>query len=194
MKRVHGYLAEFESAKELMHAAEQVRDAGFTKWDVHSPYPIHGMDGAMGLGRSKLPFFVFFGGLTGFCTAFVLASVTQTDIGRIFSPFMPGGIPYETVVQAKPTNVFTTPAFFPIMFELTILFSAFTVLFGLLAMIGLPRLHHPLFESEQFARVTDDAFFLCIESRDPLFSKEDTRSLLESAGGDNVELVEEEID
>ncbi|MEZ5300041.1 MAG: DUF3341 domain-containing protein [Verrucomicrobiales bacterium] len=180
IKRVYGYLAEFDSPQALAKAAEKVRDAGFNKWDAHSPYPIHGMDGAMGMGRSKLPWFVFFGGLTGFCTAFCLAYFTQVLI-------------YPTVVQGKPANIFTVPAFFPIMFELTILFSAFTTLFGLLGMIQLPRLNHPLFESENFARVTDDGFFISVEAADTQFSQENTRKFLEEIGGANIELIEEEL-
>jgi len=198
MKRDHGYLAEFADPKALYHAAKEARDAGFKNWDVHSPYPIHGMDAAMGLGRSKLPHFVFFGGAFGLFTGFTLATATQTDTWGGFWKFLsviPGldSIPYTTVVQAKPTNIFTTPAFFPIMFELTVLFSAFTTLFVLLALCKLPRLHHPLFESENFAKATDDGFFLCIEARDPKFSREDTPGFLEKIGAESVELVQEEI-
>ncbi len=178
-KRVYGYLAEFSSASALYKAAEKVRDAGFRKWDCHTPYPVHGLDAAMGLKRSILPWFVFFGGMTGTATAFTLAYVTQVVI-------------YPTAVQAKPVNVFTVPAFFPIMFELTILFAGFTVLFGLLALMKLPRLNHPLFASRQFHRATDDAFFIAIEARDPKFSPEGTRQLLEDIGGKSIELVEEE--
>lgn len=178
-KRVYGYLAEFKSASALYKAAEKVRDAGFRKWDCYSPYPIHGLDKAMGLKRSILPWFVFFGGITGTATAFTLAYSTQVLI-------------YPTVVQAKPVNVFTVPAFFPIMFELTILFSGFTVLFGLLALMKLPRLNHPLFASRQFHRATDDGFFIALEARDAKFSPEGTRSFLEGIGGSSIELVEEE--
>ncbi|BCU75795.1 DUF3341 domain-containing protein [Luteolibacter sp. LG18] len=178
-KRVYGYLAEFKSASSLYKAAEKVRDAGFRKWDCYSPYPIHGLDKAMGLKRSILPWFVFFGGITGTCTAFTLAYTTQVVL-------------YPTVVQAKPANVFTVPAFFPIMFELTILFSGFTVLFGLLALMKLPRLNHPLFASRQFHRATDDGFFIAVEARDAKFSPEGTRSFLEGIGGSSIELVEEE--
>ena len=178
-KRVYGYLAEFKSASALYKAAEKVRDAGFSKWDVYTPFPIHGLDKAMGLKRSILPWFVFFGGITGTATAFTLAYSTQVLI-------------YPTVVQAKPVNVFTVPAFFPIMFELTILFSGFTVLFGLLALMKLPRLNHPLFASRQFHRATDDGFFIAIEARDPKFSPTGTRDLLSEIGGANIELVEEE--
>jgi len=178
-KRVYGYLAEFESASALYKAAEKVRDAGYRRWDCYSPYPIHGLDKAMGIRRSILPWFVFFGGASGLTTAFLLAYVTQVEI-------------FPTIVQGKPANIFTIPAFFPIMFELTILFSGFTTLFGLLALIGLPRLNHPLFCSHQFHRATDDAFFIGIEARDSKFSPEASKSFLENIGGMNIELVEDD--
>jgi len=178
-KRVYGYLAEFRSASALYKAAEQVRDAGFRKWDCHSPYPIHGLDAAMGIRRSVLPWLVFFGGASGTALAFALAYGTQVVI-------------YPTIVQAKPVNVFTVPAFFPIMFELTILLAGFTVLFGVLGLMKLPRFNHPIFASRQFHRATDDAFFIAIEARDAKFSPEATRRLLEEIGGSNIELVEEE--
>lgn len=180
LKRVHGYLAEFTSVQDVYHAAEKVRDAGFSSWDVHSPFPIHGMDDAMGLPRSILPKFVFVGGITGTMTAFALQYFTQV-------------IDYPTVVQAKPANIYTIPAFFPVMFELTILFSAFTALFTCLVMMKLPRLHHPLFNSAAFARFSDDRFFLCIEARDPRFSLEKTKAFLAEVGGRNIELVEDEV-
>lgn len=180
LKRVHGYLAEFTSAKALYEAAEQVRDAGYKRWDVHSPFPIHGMDNAMGLKKSILSLFVLIGGATGITTAFVLQYVTQVII-------------YPTIVQNKPANIFTLPAFFPVMFELTILFAAFSSIIGCFVLNQLPRFNHPLFTSEQFKRFSDDAFFMCIEARDPMFSREETKSFLEGIGGSNIELVEDEV-
>jgi hypothetical protein len=180
LKRVHGWLAEFPTAKDVYEAAKKIRDAGFSHWDVHSPYPIHGMDDAMGLPKSILSMFVLIGGATGTLTAFLLEYITQVLI-------------YPTVVQNKPANIFTIPAFFPVMFELTILFSAFTALFGGLALMRLPRLNHPLFNSRNFLRFSDDAFFICIEARDPKFSMEKTRAFLQEVGGANIELVEDEI-
>jgi hypothetical protein len=195
LKRVHGYLAEFDGAADIYHAAEKVRDAGYQRWDVHSPFPIHGMDDAMGNPRSILPKFVFVGGMTGTFIAFTLQTITQTNfwssIGLGFLQTL--AETYPTVVQAKPTDIWTLPAFFPVMFELTILFSAFTTLFGLLALMGLPRLNHPLFASKQFAKFSDDGFFVCIEARDPKFSQEGTKALLEKIGGKNIELVEDEL-
>jgi hypothetical protein len=195
LKRVHGYLAEFDSVQDLYHAAEHVRDAGYNRWDVHSPFPIHGMDAAMGNPRSKLPYLVFCGGITGTTIAFILQTVTQTNFwGSLGLKFVEDIVEtYPTVVQAKPIDIWTLPAFFPVMFELTILFSAFTTLFGLLALIGLPRWNHPLFASKRFAKFSDDGFFVCIEARDPKFSQEGTKALLEKAGGKNIELVEDDI-
>src|SRR5690606_9266763 len=95
-KRVYGYLAEFKNASALYKAAEQIRDAGFKKWDCYSPYPIHGLDAAMGLKRSILPWFVFFGGLTGLTIAVVMEYGTQVWL-------------YPTIVQGKPVNIFTIP-------------------------------------------------------------------------------------
>lgn len=180
LKRVHGYLAEFDSATAVYHASEKLRDAGFNRWDVHSPFPIHGLNEAMGLKRSILPWFVFFGGMSGTGIAFLLAYFTQVLI-------------YPTVVQAKPANIFTTAAFFPIMFELTILLAAFTSLFGCFAMMGLPLWNHPLFASRQFKKFSDDGFFICIEARDPKFHQAETKALLENLGGKNIELVEDEL-
>jgi len=94
-------------------------------------------------------------------------------------------------VHGKPVNFFTVPAFFPIMFELTILFSAFTAFFGVFVMNRLPRLHHPLFDYAPFQRVTDDAFFVVIESLDPRFMEVETGEFLEEIGGKEVTLLYE---
>jgi len=179
VKKVYGYLAEIETPSKLWKACEKCRDAGFKKWDAFSSFPVHGLDKAMGLKKSILPYLVFFGGLTGITTGFLLAYITQVQI-------------YPTVVQAKPANIFTVAAFFPIMFELTILLSGFTTLFGLLGLMGLPRLNHPLFASKQFKRVTDDGLYIAIEARDPKFSPEATKAFLEEIGGYNIELVEDD--
>jgi hypothetical protein len=174
--RVYGIVGEFDTAAGLYHAAEVVRDRGFRRWDVHSPFPIHGMDGAMGLGKSIVSYIVLCGGLTGFTTAVLLT-------------FIPSTITYPLIVQGKPKDFFTVPAFFPIMFELTVLFSAFAAVFGMLFMNRLPRWHHPLFNWDRFARATDDGFFVSIEATDPRFSERDVRELLESVGAQHITLI-----
>ena len=147
---------------------------------MHSPFPIHGMDGAMGLKKSILSWCVFVGGTVGTLTAFSLQYLTQVEI-------------YPTIVQDKPASITTLPAFFPVMFELTILFSALTAVFGSMILNRLPRWNHPLFVSKQFNSFSDDKFFICIEARDPKFSKEETEEMLKSIGGKNIELIEDEI-
>lgn len=176
-RNLFGYVAEFETATDLYHAAEKVREAGFRRWDVHTPYPVHGMDHAMGLGKSWLSALVLVGGTTGFLLALFLQFFTQVSL-------------YPTVVQGKPTNLFTMPAFFPVTFELTILFSGFTILFGMLAFIMLPQWHHPLFNSKLFRKFSDDGFILVIEARDPLFKGEETKSFVKELGAVEIEEVE----
>jgi len=180
-RRLYAIGAEFESAKTLYHAAESIRDEGFKKWDVHTPFPIHGMDKAMGLGRSVVSKLVFVGGITGAFIALALQYYTSV-------------IDYPLVVQGKPTNFFTLPAFFPITFELTVLFAAITAVTSMLLLNRLPRWHHPLFNWELFGKATDNGFFAVIESTDPNFDEVETRALLERVGGRNVTLVYDEED
>lgn len=134
----------------------------------------------MGLGPSYLSKFVFCGGLFGLLVALALQFGTQVGL-------------YPTIVQSKPANLWTIPAFFPVTFELTILFAAFTILFGLLVILKLPRLNHPLFNSKTFTKFSDDGFIIAIEARDPKFSREKTKDFLLAAGAKEVELVEEEL-
>jgi len=175
-RKVYGIGCEFNSPGELMQAAEKVRDAGFKRWDVHSPYPIHGMDKAMGLGKSWLSAIVFCGGVLGLLTAVGLQ-------------FIPSSFIYPIIVAGKPTNFMTVPAFFPIMFELTILFSAFSCITGLCALTQMPKWYHPVFNWERFRRVTDNGYYLVIEARDPKFSESKTRKFLDEIGGSHVTLV-----
>ncbi|MBX9742597.1 MAG: DUF3341 domain-containing protein [Chthoniobacterales bacterium] len=168
-----GLGVEFETARDLYHAAEKVRDAGYKRWDTFSPFPIHGMDQAMGIGKSWLSALVFIGGLTGFSLA-------------CFMEFGASSFLYPLVVAGKPTNIMTIPAFFPIMFELTILLSALTATFGMLALNGLPRWNHPVFNWDRFKKVTEDKFFIVIEAEDKKFSIEKTMAFLNSLGGAHV--------
>lgn len=177
--KVYAMAAEYPSAPALYEAAKRVRDAGFKRWDVYSPFPIHGMDAAMGLGKSWLSGWVLFGGISGLLTAAIVE-------------FGPSWFLYPLDVHGKPTNFFTVPAFFPIMFELTVLFGAFAAFFAMLGMNGLPRWYHPMFNWERFSRVTNDGFFLAIEARDPRFTETGVRELLEQSGGQHITIVHED--
>jgi hypothetical protein len=172
----YGILAEFDTPADAMHAAEMVRDAGFRRWDVHSPFPVHGMDAAMGLKNSPVGYFTFAGGLTGI------------TLGMSMIWFM-NKFDYPIVVGGKP--LFSPLFAFPVSYELTILLSAFGTLFGMFFLNRLPRLHHPLLKNKRFAKVTHDKFYLVIECDDPKYSPTETRKLLEDAGSKHIELVED---
>jgi hypothetical protein len=171
----YGLLGEFATPGELYRACERVRDAGFTRWDAHSPFPVHGLDKAMGLRRSQLPWIVLVMALAGGALGFLLQWWVHAQA-------------YPLVISGKP--FFTWPAFIPVTFELAVLFGALGAVFGMLGLNRLPMHHHPLFQSKIFERVADDAFFISIESWDPRFDPSATAKLLESLGARNVELLE----
>lgn len=173
---LYGLLAEFDTAPALVHAVTRVRDAGFRHWDVHTPFPVHGMDDAMGIRGTRLPFLVLGGGITGLG----LATLMQWWMNAVDYPFL---------ISGKP--LFGLPANIPIMFELTVLFSAFATFFGMWGLNGMPKLYHPLFTSRRFRRATQDRFFIVIEARDPQFEAERTRAFLASLGSSAVEAVGE---
>ena len=172
----YGLLAEFDTTADTLHAATMVRDAGYRRWDVFTPFPVHGMDAAMGLKNSKVGWFTFFGGLTGF------------TCGMLMIWYM-NAYNYPIVVGGKP--LFSPIFSFPVAYELTILLGAFGSLLGMLFLNRLPRLYHPLFRSARFTQVTHDKFFIAIEATDPRFSDTETRRLLEQAGARHIEEVRE---
>jgi hypothetical protein len=174
--KVYGIMAEYTTPAGAMHAAEKVRDAGFRRWDVFTPFPVHGMDKAMGLKNSKVGWFSFIGGVTGYTT------------GMLMIWFM-NAFDYAILVGGKP--MFSPFSAFPPSYELTILFGAFGAIGGMLFLNRLPRLHHPLLKNRRFALATHDRYFVVIETSDPRFDEVETRKLLEAAGSRSIELVEE---
>ena len=171
-----GVLAEFATPADLYRACERVRDAGYTRWDAHSPFPVHGLEGAMGMKRSKLPWIILVMALGGAATGFLL----QTWVHNMAYPLTISGKPH-----------FAWPAYVPITFELGVLGGALAAVFGMFGLNQLPRHHHPLFESARFARFSDDAFFISIESIDPMFDAAVASKLLQGAGASHVEIVED---
>ncbi len=172
-------IAEFAGPSELLDAARSIRAAGYKRFDCHSPFPIHGMDAAMAEKRSPLGFMVGIAALVGCVSAITLQGWTSA-------------IDYRIVISGKP--FFSGPAFVPVTFEVTVLFSAFAAVLGMLALNGLPRLYHPLFFSQKFARVTDDAFYVAIEADDIKFDEYRTAQFLQSIGGKNVEVIKEPVE
>ena len=172
----YGIIAEFETTADVLHAAEKVRKAGFRRWDVFTPFPIHGMDRAMGMKNSNVGWFSFLGGVTGYTTGMVMI-------------WWMNAFDYRILVGGKP--MFSPYGAFPPSYELTILFGAFGALFGMLFLNRLPRLHHPLLKHKRFGQVTHDKFYVVIETDDPQYSETETRKLLEATGSKHIEMVEE---
>jgi hypothetical protein len=174
--RHHAIMAEFETPADVLHAAEKVREHGFRNWDVFTPFPIHGMDRAMGLKNSQVGWFSFIGGVTGYTTGMLII-------------WWMNAVDYPIIIGGKP--MFSPFAAFPPSYELTILFGSFGALLGMLFLNRLPRLNHPLLKNKRFALVTHDRYFIVIESDDAKFSETETRKLLETLGSRHIELVEE---
>jgi hypothetical protein len=172
----YGLIAEFLNPADIMRAAEKVRDLGFRKWDVFTPFPIHGMDKAMGLKNSQVGWFSFLGGVTGYISGMLMI-------------WWMNAVDYPIVIGGKP--MFSPFSAFPPSYELTILLGSFGALGGMLFLNRLPRLHHPLLKHRRFALATHDRFFLVIETGDPKYSETETRKLLESLGSAHIEMVEE---
>ncbi len=160
---LHGLMAEFDSAQALLDAATAARHAGFTKTDAYSPFPIHGMEKAIGFNERLIPKFVFAAGLTGGLTAFGFQ-------------YWASAIDYPLNIGGRP--LFSWVSFIPVTFEFTILLAAFTAVISMLALNGLPRPYHPVFNAPSFARASQDRFFLAIESTDPKFDLDQTRAFL----------------
>jgi len=172
----YGIIAEFENPADAIAAATKVRDAGFRKWDVYTPFPVHGMDRAMGVKSSKVGWFAFIGGVLGYTSGMIMI-------------WWMNAYDYPIVIGGKP--MFSPYSAFPPSYELTILLGSFGSLLGMLFLNRLPRLHHPLLKHGRFKLATHDRFFVVIETADPKYSETETRKLLESAGSKHIEMVED---
>ena len=173
----YGLLAEYKNVTELVRAAEKVRDAGYTKWDCYSPFPVHGIDPAMGIKATKTPFLILMMGITGLSAGLAMQ-------------FYMNAYDYQYLISGKP--FFSLPANVPVMFELTVLFSGLTAIFGTLAINNLPSFYHPLFKVKEFARATDDRYFVAIESGDIRYDRDRTSAFLSETGATTVQIVEDD--
>lgn len=166
-----GLIARFDSVEALMHAAERVRDAGYTRVDAYTPFPIEGLTASLGLPKTKLPALVLAAGIIGGLTGFGMQYFAQV----IHYPYNIGGKP-----------LYSWPAWIPITFEVTILFAAFTAAIAMIVLNGLPQPYHPVFNVKGFERATEDRFFISIESTDPKFEEGAVRDLFRAAGAAEV--------
>lgn len=173
--RQAGVLAEFDSEERILRAAAKARDAGYVRWDVHTPYPVHGMDDAMGIRQTILPWIVLGAGLTGV----TFATLLQWWMNAYDYPYLISGKPFWSL----PANV-------PIMFELMVLFSGLTAFGAMMGLNWLPAFYIPQFRSTRFRRVTSDRYFVWIDARDRKFAG--AAAFLQTLEPDAIEIIEEE--
>jgi mono/diheme cytochrome c family protein len=179
--RLVGILAEFSSPDQLVHACDQARQAGLRRMDAYSPFPVHGIDPAIGITRTRLPFLVLAVGLSGLFIALGLQyAVNATDA---IGPF-PG---YPFLISGKP--LFSLPANIPVTFEVIVLSSAFATFLGSLALNGLPKFANPLHRIPRFKKATNNGFFLLVQAEDPNYNPRTIRNQLEQWGAESLEDV-----
>ena len=174
MSDIYGILARFENPEKLLIAADEVKNKGFTKFDCHTPYPIHGLDDVMGMKRSILGYIVGAGALGG------------AMLGLLLQWFA-SSYDYPIVISGKP--YFSWQAYMIITFVMMVLGGAVTSLLGMLHLNKMPAYYHPLFNSELFKKATDDGFFLSIEYQDKLYDQENTIEFLKSINAQEIEVI-----
>lgn len=164
-RSLYGLMAEFDNADALLKAAQRTYDEGYRRMDAYSPFPIHGLAEAVGYRHRILPWLVLAGGILGGVAGFWL----QYWVSVIELPVNIGG---------KPLN--SWPSFIPVTFECTILGAALTAVLGMLALNGLPKPYHPVFNAERFRLASSNRFFLCIEAADRKFELSAVTAYLKS--------------
>jgi hypothetical protein len=172
----YGLLAKFDTQEALITAANRTYSQGYRKFDAYSPYPVEELANAMHLKSSPLPFVILGGGLLGGIGGFLMMAFATV-------------IDYPVNIGGRP--LFSWPAYIPITFELTVLFAALSGVLGLFVATRFPQPYHPVFNSEDFnEHGSRDAFYLSIETSDPLFNPERTRRFLEELGSVQVSEIE----
>jgi Ni/Fe-hydrogenase subunit HybB-like protein len=172
--RVAGIVAQFETPTDLVRASRLVRDADYLRWDTHSPFPVHGLERAMGLRKSRVPWFVLGLGLLGAAAGMGLQYFISVEA-------------YPLIISGKP--LFSWPAFVPIMFECGVLGGGLGAFLGFVLLSRLPEHYHPVFEAKLAGRASDDKFLISIDADDPRFNLDGTSRLLWQAGASQLELI-----
>jgi mono/diheme cytochrome c family protein len=176
-KKIFGVSALFNTPDAIISAAKKVSAEGYKKWDVNTPYPVHGMDSAMGIKPSKLGFVTMIFGLSGTVLALLLMWWTMS-------------VDYPMVIGGKP--FFSLPAFIPVTFEVTVIMATVSTVVAMLAFFfGLPRNTHPLHDTDYMKKVSVDHFGVIIEAADPKFSEERTLEFLNRLSPVSTEIIYE---
>ena len=182
-----GLLAQFDDTDSLLDACNQCREAGYTKTDAYSPFPVHGIDPALGIKRSILPFIVLSVGISGLFIGLGLQFFANSNAFDDISPFKG----YGYYIGGKP--MFSVPANIPVTFEIIVLSSAFATFLGMWFLNRLPRFSNPLHRISRFKRVTNDKFFLMVEAADSKFSRSETETQLNQWGAVAIEECREDL-
>jgi hypothetical protein len=159
----YGVMAEFDNPEDLIEATRHAYAQGYRMMEAYTPFPVEGLPEALNFRHNKIPAVVLIGGIVGGLSGFFMQWYAAT-------------LSYPIDVAGRPFN--SWPAWIPITFEMTVLFAALSAVFGMLGLNGLPRPHHPVFNAPNFALASRNRFFLCIQSRDPLFEMEAVRQVL----------------
>jgi hypothetical protein len=168
---IYGLMAEFDSPEALLAAAKETYSAGYRRMNAYTPFPIEGLSDAIGFHENRLPLAVLLGGVVGCLSGFAMEYYASV-------------IAYPLNIGGRPLN--SWPSFVPVMFEMTILFAAFSAVLGMLALNRLPQPYHPVFNVPRFALASRNRFFFAIESDDPQFDRARTKKFLEELSGHEV--------
>jgi Alternative complex III, ActD subunit len=175
MNAAYGTVAEFESPEQVLASAKRIREMGYRDLDAFTPFAVEGLAEAIGFERTRLPLVTLFCGILGGSLGYLMMWYTSV----VSYPMNIGGRPFHS-----------WPAFIPITFELTVLFAALGTAIGMLILNGLPRPHHPIFNTPHYAERSSSHFYLCVKSTDSLYDPRATSELLRSLGAKNVWEVE----
>jgi hypothetical protein len=174
-QKVIAVMGDFTNPDLVTAAAKGINASGYTQFDIHTPYPVHGLDKAMGIKKTILPKFSLAGGLFGLTSAFALQYWT-------------GAVEYKLNIGGKP--LFTPHFGVPVFFELTVLCTALTTIFVMFGYLNkLPNWHSPFQHDHGFRQALDDNFAVVLEATDPRFNEENARALLSKLGAANVRTV-----
>ena len=166
-----GLVGLYDDPTTLLRAAEAVRDTGCRKWDCHTPYPVHGLDAAMGLGNSPVPYITVLSGFFGLAVAIVLTGGLS-----VFQ--------YPLVTSGK--ALFSWQAFAPIYFELFILFAALATMGSVVFFCRLGKWHSPLHDSGIMPEVTCDRFAIVVDAADEKYDEAGLRKIFQETGCQDI--------
>lgn len=168
---IYGLMAEFGGDKEILAATKTAYEHGYRKMDAFTPFPVEGIADALGRKGTAVPLIVLLCGTGG-------------GLGGYFLQWYSMAVSYPLNIGGRQLN--SWPMFIPITFEMTILSAAFGAIIGMLALNGLPRPHHPVFNVPEFERASSNKFFLCIMADDPKFDPAETRRFLASLNPEKI--------